>query len=88
MTNMSTKRTPAQNDVRGMKLAIMAASLAITLGGWGVLAAQQGQNASAAPVVSQSSLSSSQTSTQTGTLRQVNPSTIQPQVIARTRSSR
>ncbi len=77
----------SKKNNNGMKVMIMAASLAITLGGWGAFAASQAQNvAAAAPItVSNNSTTNTQSSTQ---LRQVNPSTLQPQIITRTRSSR
>ncbi len=83
---MTSPKSKSKNT-NGMKIAIMAASLAITLGGWGAFATSQAQNVSAvaaAPVTSASSVSS-QSST---SLRQVNPPAGQSQIITRTRSSR
>ncbi len=80
MTNNKNKNT------NGMKMAIMAASLAITLGGWGALAATQAGNvAAAAPVTTTAQSTNQITTTQ---LRQVNPPAAQSQIITRTRSSR
>ncbi|MCX7860036.1 MAG: hypothetical protein N2385_08100 [Chloroflexus sp.] len=37
---MNQSRKPARNDVTGLKWAISATALAVTIGGWGWLAAQ------------------------------------------------
>ncbi len=90
-------RKPAsKKNTTGVKAMIMAASVGITLGGWGILAAGQVQNAQAAPssqafIPSSSNQSSVQTNTQNSqsnsTIFSV-PSTSRPTVIGRTRSSR
>lgn len=85
----STKRTaPAQKSGTGIKALIMAASLAATIGGWGILAVGQIPSAivamQQAPVVTQPG---GTTSNQT-TLRQAAIPATQPRSIARTRSSR
>lgn len=93
----STKRaTPAPKGGTGIKAFIMAASLAVTIGGWGILAAGQvgdavaaGQQAqqvtSAANTTSQTTLSSTGSS---ASLSQSTASVSRPSAVARTRSSR
>jgi hypothetical protein len=93
----STRRTaPAKKSGTGLKALIMAASVGITLGGWGVLAAGQAQNALAAAPQSQafvqSDNSTAQTRSSTNPLStfQSQPAAplVQPRAITRTRSSR
>ena len=97
MTNQtnSMKRTAsAQKSGTGIKAIIMAASLAATIGGWGVLAIGQVNDTVAAlqqsPALVQSSGTTIQNNStnQATTLRQVTIPATQPRAIARTRSSR
>lgn len=90
----STRRTAsAQKSGTGLKAFIMAASVAMTIGGWGILAAGQAQNALAAPQ-SQAFVQPASPTTQTGSLAtnsiQFQPAApfARPLAIARTRSSR
>lgn len=100
MNNQSVPRPrkPAQKkNTTGVKAMIMAASVGITLGGWGILAAGQVQNVQAAAPSSQAFIpsSSNQNSVQTNIQNSQSnstifsaPSTSRPTVIGRTRSSR
>ena len=97
MTNPtnSVKRTAsAQKSGTGLKAIIMAASLAATIGGWGLLAVGQVQSAVVAMQQSPAFVQSAGTTTQNSatnqatTLRQVTIPATQPRSIARTRSSR
>ena len=94
--NSTRRAAPAKKSTTGIKVLIMAASVGMTLGGWGILAASQAQTALASAPQSQAFVQSTSPSTQTQ-LRGNNPSTIQdqavvpstqPRAIARTRSSR
>jgi len=89
MTNSTVRRPAANKSARGIKALIMAASLAITLGGWGMLAAGQAANNAAnapAPAV-QPAPASVRRSTQNQQLQSFVPAQ-QPLAVARTRSSR
>jgi hypothetical protein len=81
-------RKPAKKSATGIKALIMAASLAITIGGWGVLAVGQSQNmltsAQQSPAISSTSRSPNPSTRQS---QFASPNT-QPSAIARTRSSR
>jgi len=91
MTNQVKRTSPSGIGV-GIKMLIMAASVASTVGGWALLAAGQAQDTLAAtqqpPAIVQPAPSSTQNS-----LRSVNPQAAlrqvtQPNMLARTRSSR
>jgi hypothetical protein len=92
----SLKRTAsARKSGAGIKAIIMAASLAATIGGWGVLAVGQVSDAAAAfqpsPLIAQSggaTLQNNLPAANQTTLRQAAIPMIQPRSIARTRSSR
>ncbi len=95
-TNSTRRTAPAKKSGTGLKALIMAASVGITLGGWGILAASQAQNALAATSQSQAFVQSANATTQTGSSAN-NSSTfqsqsaaplVQPRAITRTRSSR
>jgi hypothetical protein len=95
-TNSTRRTAPAKKSATGIKALIMAASVGMTLGGWGILAASQAQTALASAPQSQAFVQSASPSTQTR-LGANNSSTIlgqavapstQPRAIARTRSSR
>lgn len=99
MTIQATaKRKPQLNT--GIKLLIMAASVVTTIGGWGILAVNQTQDAIAATqqtqattqtvnsTLTQNNARTNTTVNNSSALRQVNPSTIAPRAQARTRSSR
>lgn len=91
MTNSTpaTKRPVAHDkDTTGMKALIMVTSLAVTLGGWGLLAASQVSNALAASSNSQPAVSSNTTTTQSSQLRSVTVPQTSSRPVARTRSSR
>lgn len=79
---------PAKKSATGIKAFIMAASLAITLGGWGILAVGQSQgfvaSAQQSPAVSSPSLRANSTTTQS----QLTAPNTRPNAIAHTRSSR
>ena len=93
-TNSMKRAAPAQKSGTGAKAIIMAASLAATIGGWGILAIGQ-VNDTVAAIQQPSTLIQSAGTTiqnnaanQTTTLRQVTIPATQPRAIARTRSSR
>ena len=87
MTNQTLpKRSPATKDTGGLKMLIMVGSLAITLAGWGALAAGRWTESAAPPPVT--SVQSSPSVSSSTTLRQVNPPVTQFRSAARTRSSR
>lgn len=98
MTNQtnSIKRTSsAQKSGTGIKALIMAASLAATIGGWGILAIGQVNDTVVAmqqsPALVQPANPATQNSvriTNSTALRQVTAPLAQPFPIARTRSSR
>lgn len=70
---------------------IMVTSLVATIGGWGMLAIDQGQTAAQTPIVQAASVPATTTQRTTNsrtTLRQVTGQSVQPQTITRTRSSR
>ncbi len=87
---------PAHKEASGIKLLIMIASLAATLGGWGILALGQTQSTAGAqsPVVISQPANAPQPAVgvsqprSSGTLRQVSAPPAQSRVITRTRSSR
>jgi hypothetical protein len=92
-TNSTRRPASAQKSGTGLKALIMAASVAMTIGGWGILAASQAQNPLAAPQ-SQAFVQPASPTTQTGS-RATNSIQFQPAApfarplaIARTRSSR
>jgi hypothetical protein len=90
-TNSTKRMVSAKKSGVGLKALIMAASVGITLGGWGILAANQAQNALAAAPQSQAFVQSANSTTLT--LSSANTSTtfqsqFQPRAITRTRSSR
>jgi hypothetical protein len=95
-TNSTRRAAPAKKSGVGLKALIMAASVGITLGGWGVLAASQAQNALAAAPQSQAFVQSANSTT--GTRSSANGAStfqsqssaplVQPRAITRTRSSR
>ncbi len=94
MTSQTTqvKRTSPSGNGMGVKMLIMAASVAATVGGWALLAAGQLQATLAAAQQPQAIVQPITSSTQ-NSLRSVNPQTslrqaTQPSVQARTRSSR
>jgi hypothetical protein len=91
----SMKRTAsARKSGTGIKALIMAASLAATLGGWGILAAGQVAAATAmqpSPLIAQSGSTTIQNNspvTNQPTLRQSTLPTSPQRSFARTRSSR
>jgi hypothetical protein len=92
--NSTRRPTSAPRSAAGLKALIMAASVALTLGGWGILAANQTQDALASAPQSQAFV---QPVNPTNATRTNNSSTLQgqttaplsqPRAIARTRSSR
>lgn len=94
MTSQATpiKRTSSSGNGMGIKMLIMAASVAATVGGWALLAAGQLQDTLAAAQQPQA-ISQPVTASTQNTLRSVNSQTTlrqvtQPSVLARTRSSR
>jgi hypothetical protein len=95
-TNSIKRAAPAKKSGTGLKALIMAASVGITLGGWGILAASQAQNALAATSQSQALVQSTNSTTQTrssannSSTLQSQPAAplVQPRAITRTRSSR
>ncbi len=94
MTSQTTqvKRTSSSGNGMGIKMLIMASSVAATVGGWALLAAGQLQDTLAAAQQPQAIVQPVTSSTQ-NTLRSVNPQTTlgqvtQPNTLARTRSSR
>jgi hypothetical protein len=92
----SIKRTAsAQKSGTGIKAIIMAASLAATIGGWGILAIGQVSDTAVAmqqsPVIAQNggtTIQNNLPATNQTTLRQATVPTTQQRSIARTRSSR
>lgn len=92
----SIKRTTStRKGGAGIKTIIMAASLAATIGGWGILAVGQVNDSAVAmqqsPAVAQSGSTTIQNSlpaTGQTTLRQTTIPTTQQRAVARTRSSR
>ncbi len=87
--------TPARKGATGIKAFIMAASLAVTLGGWGILAVGQAGDAVAAGQQAQQVTSATNTTSQstlrTGSSASLSQSTAlvsRPNAVARTRSSR
>ena len=90
MINSTIKKTTKSNGTNGIKALIMAGSLAVTLGGWGILAAGQLQN-TVATVAQPQAIAQPANSAVTNNaqnLRQVTVSNTQPRAVARTRSSR
>ena len=94
MTSQTTpvKRTSPSSSGMGIKMFIMAASLASTVGGWALLAAGQVQDAVAAAQQPQAIIQPASAATQ-NSLRSTNSQTAlrqvtQPSALARTRSSR
>ncbi len=87
----ASARKASKKGAAGIKAMIMAASIGITLGGWGVLAAGQAVQAAAplsqSSTVSANSLNNTQSNSSTN-LSQSVPFFSQPGAIARTRSSR
>jgi len=88
MINSTIKKTTKSNGTNGIKALIMAGSLAVTLGGWGILAAGQLQNTVATVAQPQAIVQPVNNSNNTQNLRQVNVTNNQPRAVARTRSSR
>lgn len=95
-TNSTRRPASAQKSATGLKALIMAASVALTLGGWGILAANQTQDALASAPQSQAFVQPVNPTNQTRS-RTNNSSTFQsqtstpltqPRAITRTRSSR
>lgn len=87
----STKRTARPNKRgAGIKALIMAASLAMTIGGWGILAVGQAGNALAAgqPATNSTSQNSTRSVSSTSSVSQSTASISRPNAVARTRSSR
>ncbi len=84
-TNSTKRAAPAKKSGVGLKALIMAASVGITLGGWGVLAASQAQNALAAAPQSQAVVQPANSATFQG---QSSAPLARPLAITRTRSSR
>lgn len=84
------KKTNKSNGTNGIKALIMASSLAVTIGGWGLLAAGQLQNTVTTLTQSQISVQpvNSAVTTNAQNLRQVTVSNTQPRAVTRTRSSR
>ena len=77
----------------GIKALIMAASLAMTIGGWGILAVGQAGNALAAgqqalPATNSTSQNNTRSVSSTSSLSQSTASISRPNAVARTRSSR
>lgn len=96
-TNSIKRTAPAQKKSgAGIKALIMAASLAATIGGWGILAIGQTNDALATTAQPQALVqsaspagqTSARTTNQQTTLRQVPAPVTQPRAVARTRSSR
>ncbi len=87
-------RPAAKKDGTGWKVFIMVASLVATIGGWGILAVDQGQNVASAqtqivqPASAPATTSQGNTGRQSSGLRQVTGPAVQPQTITRSRSSR
>ena len=94
MTSQTTpvKRTSPSGGGMGIKMLIMAASVASTVGGWALLAAGQLQDTLAAaqqpPAIVQPVSSSTQNSLRSANLQTALRQVTQPSVQARTRSSR
>jgi hypothetical protein len=89
MINSTVKRPTPNKSGTGIKAMILAASIGITLGGWGVLAAGQFANTTnPTATTAQSAPASVRQSAQNQQLRQVNAPAQQFSPIARTRSSR
>lgn len=91
--NTTKRTTPARKGGTGIKAFIMAASLAVTIGGWGILAVGQAADAVAAgqPATSATNSTSQSTFTTTGSSASLSQSTAfvsRPSAVARTRSSR
>ena len=94
--NTTKRTTPARKGGTGIKAFIMAASLAVTIGGWGILAVGQAANAVAAGQPAQPATSATNTTSQsalrtTGSSASLSQSTAfvsRPSAVARTRSSR
>ena len=92
----SVKRTaPARKSGTGIKAIIMAASLAATIGGWGILAVGQVNDTAVAmqqsPAIAQpggTTIQNNLPATNQTTLRQATTPPIQQRSFARTRSSR
>lgn len=94
MTSQTTqvKRTSSSGGGMGIKMLIMAASVASTVGGWALLAAGQLQDTLAAAQQPQAIVQPANSATQ-NSLHSVNSQTAlrqvtQPSAVARTRSSR
>jgi len=90
-TNSTRRTVPAKKSGTGLKALIMAASVGITLGGWGILAASQAQNALAATSQSQAFVPTTNSTAQTFSSANSSPTfqgQLQPRAITRTRSSR
>ena len=86
MLNTKSNSKAKKTNVNAIKMAILASSLAITVGGWGVLAAGQLQSATATQVAStQSSTTNTQQRLSQLAASQVSAA---PRAITRTRSSR
>ncbi len=89
-TTTAPRKSSPPKGAAGWKIFIMAASLAATIGGWGILAVDQGSATAQAAVVQpaappQNGVTSTRSSR---ALRQVTGQAVQPQTVTRTRSSR
>jgi hypothetical protein len=84
----STIRKPAKKNATGMKAFIMAASLGITMGGWGLLAIGQTQNVTTNALPSQSVTTTNIRSNSAAVQNQIVVPNTQRSAIARSRSSR
>ncbi len=92
----TSKPAAAKKSTTGVKALIMAASLAITVGGWGILATQQTQGTLAGTQPAQITSPSTSSTTQLDGNANANSSTVttsrrsssQFNAVARTRSSR
>ena len=91
-TELMKRTASARKSGTGIKAIIMAASLAATIGGWGILAAGQINDPTVAiqqsPLLAQTSGATIQNNLSTTNQTTLRQGTIQPRSIARTRSSR
>ncbi len=78
------------NSVGGIKMLILAGSLAVTLGGWGVIAADQLNSATTQTAFNQSAPTQSSTASTQQRFNQLPSAQVSPapRALTRTRSSR
>lgn len=88
----NTPRPAKKQLANGIKALILASSIGMTLGGWGILAANQFANVptiqATTTTVVQAAPVSVQSSKQAQTATQINATTPQFRAVTRTRSSR